>query len=329
MHRERARDVQGAAKQCRIRFRREKTAMCGKCNILHPNQRMILRQGLVRINIQSGMAQMAVLQSAQHRRLIHQRAARSVDQNRARAHGADPRCVQKPARFLGQQQMQGNHVAFGKQHVQRHERHPCKGFGAAVPGQNPHAAAQSQARHLRGNAAEADQAQRLARQLHAGHAQPFPAAHGLVHARNSPRGGPHQGNGVFGHRCIAIAFDGMHTNPVRSEGFGVHVTARAGAEKNDMLQPRAGDEHSQRKGGVVHQRELIAGEQSGQILRRHPRLPIHPNRRVVGFAHLNKNSRHLLIRIQKHPAHATLLSLRRILPIRKTPRNAPPAPGRA
>jgi len=224
--------------------------------------------------------------------------------------------------------MQGNHVAFGKQHLQRHERHAREGFGAAVPGKNPHADAQGQARDLRGNAAEADQTQRLAGQLHAGDAQPFPAAHGPVHARNSPRCGPHQGDGMFGNRCIAVTFDGMHTNPMRSEGFGVHVTPRAGAEKNDMLEPRAGSELSQRDGRVINQREIIAGKQIGQILRPHPRLPIDPNRRVVGFANLIENPCHFVIRIQKYSAHHRLSSAQSMLPLAAGLGNGAPAPGR-
>ena len=50
-----------------------------------------------------------------------------------------------------------------------------------VPGDHAHAAAERDARHFRGDAAKADQAERLAGQLHAVLAQPVAGAHLAVH----------------------------------------------------------------------------------------------------------------------------------------------------
>ena len=108
-----------------------------------------------------------------------------------------------------------------------------------VPGDHLHAAAERDARDFRGDAAEADQAERLAGQLHAVLAQPVAGAHLAVHLGDAARRRPHQRDRAFGDRRVAIALDQMNVDAEFGEFLRVHVAARAGAEKHDVLQPGA------------------------------------------------------------------------------------------
>ena len=134
-----------------------------------------------------------------------------------------------------------------------------------VPGDHAHAAAERDARRLGGDAAEADQAKRLAGQLHAVVAQPVAGADAAVHLGETARGFPHQRDRAFGDRRIAIALDQMHLDAEFGEFFRIHVAARAGAEEHDVLQPGAflGDVGRQR--GVVDDGDLGTVEDGRDI----------------------------------------------------------------
>ena len=72
------------------------------------------RQRLDRENIQTGVTQMTRTQRVDHRVLVHQRAARSVDQDRARPHGRDALAGQEVLRIFVQQQVHRQHVTLGE-----------------------------------------------------------------------------------------------------------------------------------------------------------------------------------------------------------------------
>ena len=138
-------------------------------------------------------------------------------------------------------------------------------FRRAVPGEHAHAAAMGDARDLRGDAAEAEQADRLAGELHAFAADPLSVADAAIHGGDAARGGPHQGDRVLGDGGVAIALDGVHRDAECRELLGVHVAARAGAEEDDVPQPAAAAHHLGGHEGVVVQHEILAGEQGGQL----------------------------------------------------------------
>ena len=240
------------------------------------------RQRLVVEHIQRRMAQPPGPQRRDHRRLVHDRAARGVHQHRAGPQLRQPLGAEEAARLVGQQQMHRQHVASGKQRVQIDERHARRGLRRAVPGDHPHARAHRDPRHLGGDAAEAEQAERLAGEFHALGADPFAAPHAAVHDRQSARRRPHQGDGVLGHRGVAIALDDVHGDAVLGEFLGMHVAARAGAEKDDVLQAGAAPHDFGRHLAVIVEHEVVAGEQPGQRVGRHLELFVHRHRRVVG-----------------------------------------------
>ena len=136
-----------------------------------------------------------------------------------------------------------------------------------VPGDDAHAGAERDARHFSGDAAEADQAERLAGQLHAVVAQPVAGADPAVHLGEPARAFPHQRDGAFGDRRIAIALDQMHLDPELAKFFRVHVAARAGAEKHHVLQSLAFLRDLGRQRGVIDDRDLGAVEYLGVLIR--------------------------------------------------------------
>ena len=136
-----------------------------------------------------------------------------------------------------------------------------------VPGDHAHAAAERNTRDLGRDAAEADQAERLAGQLHAVVAQPVAGADPAVHLGKPARAVPHQRDRAFGDGGIAIALDEVDLDAELGELFRVHVAARAGAEKHDVLQPGALLRDVGRQRGVVDDRDLGAVEQRGVLVR--------------------------------------------------------------
>ncbi len=136
-----------------------------------------------------------------------------------------------------------------------------------VPGDHLHAGAERNARDFRGDAAEADQAERLAGELHAVVAQPVAGAHLAVHHGEPARGGPHQRNRAFGDGGVAIALDQVHVDAELGELFRIHVAARAGAEEHDVLQAGALLRDLGRQRGVVDDGDLGAVEDLRILIR--------------------------------------------------------------
>ena len=79
-----------------------------------------------------------------------------------------------------------------------------------------------------------------------------------IHAGEAARAFPHQRDGAFGHRRIAIALDQVHFDAELRELFGIHVAARAGAEEHHVLQPGALFCNLGRQRGVIDDRDLRA-----------------------------------------------------------------------
>ena len=175
-----------------------------------------------------------------------------------------------------------------------------------VPGDHAHAAALCDARDFRGDAAKADQAQRLAGQLHAVLAQPVAGAHFAVHPADAARRRPHQRDGAFGHRRVAIALDQMDLDAEFGEFFRVHVAACAGAEKHDVLQAGAAPRDFGRQRGVIDNDDLGAVEQCGHLVRRDVGIAVDAHRRIIGLILALENIRQRSVGIDKNSAHRHL-----------------------
>ena len=199
--------------------------------------------------------------------------------------------------------MQRDDVALRQQRVDIHEVDAGMALGRPVPGDHAHAAAERDARHFRGDAAEADQAERLAGQLHAVLAQPVAGAHLAVHPGDAARGGPHQRDGGFGHRRIAIAPDQVNADAEFGELFRIHVAARAGAQKHDVLQAGAFARNFGRQCGVIDDGNLGPVEHAGQLIRRHIGVAMNAHRGIAGFCQALEDDGERFIGIDKNSAH--------------------------
>jgi hypothetical protein len=135
-----------------------------------------------------------------------------------------------------------------------------------VPGQHAHAAAERDARDFGGDAAKPDQAQRLAGQLDAVLAQPVAGAHLAVHPGDAAGGLPHQRDGAFGNRRVAIALDQVNRYPELGELLRVHVAARAGAQEHDVLEAGAFARNLGRQRRVVDNSDFGAVEDCRVLL---------------------------------------------------------------
>jgi hypothetical protein len=78
-----------------------------------------------------------------------------------------------------------------------------------------------------------------------------------------PRGRPHQRDGGFGHRRVAIASDQVNRDTEFGELFRIHIAARAGAEKHHMLQIGASARDLRRQRGMIDDRDPDAIERPG------------------------------------------------------------------
>ena len=211
------------------------------------------------------MADLPRAQRLDHRRLVDERAARGVDEEGAAPHRGDACRRKEAARLVGEQEMERDGVALGQQSLDGDEldaRRVC--FRRPVPGDHLHADAERHARDLGGDAAVADQAERLARELRAFAAQPATVAHRPVHRRELARGVEQETDRALGDGGVAVALDEVDGDADRRERLRIHVAARAGAEEDDVAQAVAARCDLGRQRGVVDDRDRCAGERRGQ-----------------------------------------------------------------
>ena len=168
---------------------------------------MIGFQRLVVEYIEPGMADVARLQRVDQRLLVGERAARGVDEQRTGLHARDALAAQEAARLVVEHEVERNHVGAGEQRVDVDQRAGRVAPRRAVIGDDLHAEALGHARHFGADAAEADDAERLAEQLDTLLRRPLAAAHVAVHARNVACGRKHQRDRVLGDGRVAVALD--------------------------------------------------------------------------------------------------------------------------
>ena len=73
-------------------------------------QRMIGLERLGVKHVETGVTDMAAFKRVEQRSLVHQRAARGVDQNHAGFHARDTLLAQEPAGFVIEDQIERHHV---------------------------------------------------------------------------------------------------------------------------------------------------------------------------------------------------------------------------
>ena len=234
--------------------------MRGEGNIFHLRQRVIRLQRLGVENVEPDVADVPALERLDQRRLVDQRAARGIDQDRARLHARDALGAQESAGRVIEHQVEGDHIGVRQQCVELAERHASA--ARPVPTDHVHADTLADARHLAPDTAEPDHAQRLAVELHAFLRRPHARAHLAVHAGHVTRGGEHQCNRMLGHGGVAIALDGVHGDAAALKLIDIHVAGRAGAEEHDVLERRALRHQLGRHSGVVVERDRVAFEQA-------------------------------------------------------------------
>ena len=177
------------------------------------------------------------------------------------------------------------------------------GLWRPVPGQHLHARSKRDAGGLCGNAAEAKQADGLAGQFHALVAQPVAGAHLAVHLGEAPRTRPHQRDGAFGDRGVAIAADQVHLDAEPGELLDMHVAARAGAEKHDVLEVRALLCDLGRQVGVIDDGDFGAVEHFRQLRRRDVGIAVDLHRDVAVLSQAFHDERQLFAGIDEYGAH--------------------------
>ena len=147
-------------------------------DVLELEQRARIRLG--RIDVERCRGDLAALQSDEQRVLVHELAACRVDDAHAVAHLRDRRRVDRAARLVRQRQVQREEVRTREHLVERRalDAELAKPFGGheRVVGEDAQLEAERAARDLLADAAEAEHAQRLARELDAPEARALPAA---------------------------------------------------------------------------------------------------------------------------------------------------------
>src|SRR6516165_3468602 len=202
------------------------------------------------------MADMARAQRLDHGVLIDERAAGGIDENDAWLHRGDAFARHEAFCLVRQQQMQRDDVASGEHFFERYKFDPPMAPRAAIPGDHLHAGTERNARDLGGDAAETDESQRFARELHSIDAQPSAGTYRAVHLRGTSGRRPHQRNGAFGYGGIAIALDEVNGNTELGELVRIHIAPRPSAEENDVFETTALARELRRQLGVVDDRDL-------------------------------------------------------------------------
>ena len=207
----------------------------------------------------------AARQRVDQRRLVHQCAPRGIDQDGARLEAGEAVGVEKAARVVAEREMERDDVGAREQRVEIDQRHRRVRGRRAVPGDHLHADAAADAGDLAADAAEPDDAERLAEKLHAFERLPGAEAHRPVHAGDVAGAGEHQRHGVLGHRGIAVALDGVHRDAEPPERRDVHVARRAGAEKHDVPQRATAGDLLGRQIGMIVEADVATLQEARQV----------------------------------------------------------------
>ena len=210
-------------------------------HVLQRRQWMSPVDRLVGEDIEAGCPDPASLHGLDQGRLVDDRAARGVDQHGIGAHQGEAARVDDAPGLVVEAEMKRDNVGFREQRIEGLDRgalQVCR-HAAPVPGDDVHADPGAEAHHLAADAAGADHAQGLARELYAVQRAPGAAAQRAIHPRGLAAAIEHQRERVLGHRHVAIALDGAHLDAEFLRRRHVDVARGACAHEDDDLQRAA------------------------------------------------------------------------------------------
>jgi len=233
-------------------------------------QRRVLRQRLGGEGVERGAGEMPGIERVDQGRLVHQPAARGVDQVRTGFHQRQAARVEQVGGVLGARDMQGDHVGPGQQLGQGHQRHAAVRGGRRrqerIMRGDFHADPARLARDRAADAAQADHAQPLAFEFEAGEAGlgPLPGLHPGVGARHVAREREQQRQRMFGGGA-GVAVGGVHHRDA-ARGGRFHVDGvDAGAGATDHPEAvAAGQAFGGDRRGRTHQQCIDAVQRRGQ-----------------------------------------------------------------
>ena len=238
-------------------------------------QRVVHGRGLRRQHVESGARQFPVAQGAVEQGLIHQPAARGVDEDGAGLHGLEflledhrtrggARHVERDVIRLAQRldEVGGRPDAVLGHHLGLHE---------GIIGGHRHAEGPGEFRHAPADATEAREQQALAVEFHRIEAVPHvpvaPADRRIV-LGHLARHGQHQHQRVLGHGArVDVADDGQR-NAARVERRHIHRVIAHAMARHDLELGCSGDHLRRHRLGAQHHR--VGGTHMRQVgLERH------------------------------------------------------------
>ena len=234
-----------------LSFRRGARHMRRGNYVWQPNERRILRRFFGE-HVHRGAGKLAAFQRFGKRRLVHEFAARGVDDARAILHFLDVRLADDILSRGTKRGVQRNKIAFRQQLIERHkfDRHFARRRFAdeRVVGQHAHVKRFRAHGHFAADSAQADQAQRLPAHFGSRRGRFFPAplVDGLVQARHLPRQRQQQREGVLCHAHGVSPGRAHHQHAALGGGFQVdvvhaHACSAHGAQLRRFSQQIRGD----------------------------------------------------------------------------------------
>ena len=221
--------------QALVRLGRAKSGMRRERDVGERRQHVARRQRLDLEHVERGVAELA--RGAAPRPSPPRRPARRARCSPAGRRGASPRSASRERKprvsSFSRRCIETASLSASSRSIAR-TRRPGWAFGVRFQASTFMPMPDRHPRDLGGDAAEADQAERLAAELRALGAQPLAVAHAAVHRREAARGGEQQADRALGDRGVAVALDDVDRDADPGERLRVHVAARAGAEEDDV-----------------------------------------------------------------------------------------------
>ena len=213
-------------------------------DLVHAEQRILLGR-LLQEDVESGAGDMAGLDGGLEVRFDHEATAGAVDDSDPFFRLGDGLGVDQVARGICERRVQGDDVGARQQLVERHLLH-VEVAGALVgeigiEGDDPHLQAVGTLGHDRADIAAADDAEGLARELHAHEARllPFAGLGGFVGGGNLAGEREHHGDRMLG-RGDGVAVRRVHDDDAALGRRGHIDVVDADAGAADHLQIRCG-----------------------------------------------------------------------------------------
>ncbi|GBC83117.1 hypothetical protein HRbin10_02257 [bacterium HR10] len=218
------------------------------------------------------------IETLEQRRLIHQLAARCVDEDHARLHPRDRFPIDHPSRRARERRMKRDDVGEGQQLLQRDEPHVQVLREALrderIMSDHRHAEGLRSFGHLLPHLPKPDEAERLAPQLATQKqlALPFPALHRVVGRDQMSHEREHQAERVFGD-AHAVAAGRVHDEDAASRRcLQIHIV-HARARATDHLQALRPLDRARRQPRLASDDHRVVVSDDRLHLRRRRRRP--------------------------------------------------------